>query len=137
MVTVVRTRHYTWTGSLAQGASITVNLPTVTVASGSYTFTAYTDLPNGSADLNLANDQSESGFTIFTGPESLPFNEDFESNTFNTNLWTISNPDNGITWEILTVAGSSPGDKAAKIDLVQLREWIRKRWYADSAVRLF
>ncbi len=108
---------YTWTGSLAQGASITVNLPTVTVASGSYTFTAYTDLPNGSADLNLANDQSESGFSIFTGPESLPFNEDFESNTFNTNLWTISNPDNGITWEILTVAGSSPGDKAAKIDL--------------------
>ena len=82
---------YTWTGSLAQGASVTVNLPTMTVASGSYTFTAYTDLPNGSADLNLANDQSDVGFTIFTGSESLPFNEDFESNTFNTNLWTITN----------------------------------------------
>jgi PKD repeat protein len=108
---------YTWTGSLAQGASITVNLPNMSVVSGSYTFTAYTDLPNGSADLNLANDQSDVGFTLFTGSESLPFNEDFESNTFNTNLWTITNPDNGVTWEILTVAGSSPGDKAAKIDL--------------------
>ena len=108
---------YTWTGSLAQGASVTVNLPTMTVASGSYTFTAYTDLPNGSADLNLANDQSGVGFTIFTGSESLPFNEDFESNTFTTNLWTITNLDNGITWEIVTVAGSSPGDKAAKMDL--------------------
>ena len=108
---------YTWTGSLAQGASVTVNLPNMSVASGSYTFTAYTNLPNGSADLNLVNDQSDVGFTLFTGPESLPFNEDFESNTFNANLWTISNPDIGITWEILTVAGSSPGDKAAKMDL--------------------
>ena len=108
---------FTWTGSLAQGASVTVNLPNISVASGSYTFTAFTDLPNGSADLNLANDQSDVEFTLFTGSESLPFSEDFESNSFNTNSWTVTNPDNGLTWEILTVAGSSPGDKAAKMDL--------------------
>ena len=108
---------YAWTGSLAQGTSVTVNLPNMSVASGSYTFTAFTDLPNGSADLNLANDQSDVEFTLFTGSESLPFSEDFESNSFNTNSWTVTNPDNGLTWEILTVAGSSPGDKAAKMDL--------------------
>ena len=108
---------YAWTGSLAQGASVTVNLPNIAVTSGSYVFTAYTELPNGSADLNLLNDQSDENFALFTGSQSLPFNEDFESNTFNTNSWIITNPDNGITWEILTVAGSTPGDKAAKMDL--------------------
>jgi PKD repeat protein len=108
---------YSWTGSLIQGASVAVNLPNMAVTTGTYTFTAYTDLPNAAADLNLLNDQSDENFTLFTGSQSLPFNEDFESNTFNTNSWTITNPDNGITWEILTVAGSTPGDKAAKMDL--------------------
>ena len=28
----------------------------------------------------------------------------------------MTNPDNDITWEIVTVVGTNPGDKAAKID---------------------
>lgn len=108
---------YAWTGSLVQGASVALNLPNMLVTSGAYTFTAYTDLPNGTTDLNLLNNQSDQDFTLFTGSQPLPFSEDFESNSFSSNSWTIINPDNGITWDILTVAGSTPGDKAAKIDL--------------------
>ncbi len=47
---------------------------------------------------------------------SLPFTEDFESGNFSTNNWTLENPDGGITWQITTVQGSSPGSKAAFMD---------------------
>jgi PKD repeat protein len=107
---------YNWTGSLNQGANATVNLPTMGVTSGSYTFTAWTQLPNGSGDLNTSNDESSEIFTAFSNSQPLPFSEDFESNSFTTNQWTIDNADGGITWEVVTVAGSAPGDKAAKID---------------------
>ena len=30
--------------------------------------------------------------------------------------WTINNPDNGVTWEHVTVAGNSPGDKAMRLN---------------------
>ncbi|MFZ9028029.1 MAG: S8 family serine peptidase [Crocinitomicaceae bacterium] len=108
---------YSWSGSLTQGSNTIITLPTMTVSTGSYTFTAYTNLPNGSTDLNQLNDQSTENFSLFTGSQPLPFSEDFESNSFATNSWTITNPDNGITWEVVTVAGSAPGDKAAKVDL--------------------
>jgi M6 family metalloprotease-like protein len=45
--------------------------------------------------------------TIGTGV-SVPFNEDWETNSFNTNSWTIDNPDSATTWEIF--------DKASKPD---------------------
>lgn len=107
---------YNWTGSLAQGSATTVNLPSITVTGGTYTFTAATNSPNNGMDQNTANDIKTSAFTVFTSSVPLPYSEDFESNSFNTNNWTIDNPDNGITWEITTIAGSAPGDKAAKID---------------------
>lgn len=107
---------FNWTGSLAQGASTTINLPVMTVTSGSYTFTAEATNPNSGIDQNTANDINTSNFTVFTSSVPLPFQEDFESNTFLTNQWSIVNPDNGITWEITTIGGSAPGDKAAKID---------------------
>ena len=107
---------YSWSGNLEQGESETINLPNMAVSNGTYNFTAYTDSPNGNEDLNLFNDQSNQEFTVFTGSTPLPFLEDFESNTFENNSWTITNPDNQITWEIVNVSGNTPGDKAAKID---------------------
>lgn len=107
---------FNWSGSLAQGASTAVTLPAITVSSGSYTFSASTDNPNSGTDQNTVNDLSTNSFAIFTSALPLPFQEDFESNSFATNSWTIDNPDAGITWEITTIAGSAPGDKAAKMD---------------------
>ncbi|MEL7534850.1 MAG: S8 family serine peptidase, partial [Bacteroidota bacterium] len=48
--------------------------------------------------------------------QALPFSEDFESGSFNTNAWTSSNPDNSNTWEIKSVSGSNPGSQAAWIN---------------------
>lgn len=50
------------------------------------------------------------------GGVSLPFTDDFESGSFDTKSWRIENPEFNTTWGITTVAGNSPGDKAAYLD---------------------
>jgi subtilisin family serine protease/PKD repeat protein len=105
-----------WTGNLATGQSALVTLNPITAASGNITFTAFTILPNGQTDQNPGNDQSQTSLTVYSGGVSLPFTESFESNSFNTNLWTINNPDGDITWDIVTVAGNTPGNRAARMN---------------------
>jgi len=74
-----------------------------------------------SVTLTVTNEAGSSSLTkedyIHTGGVSLPFAEDFESGDFNTEGWTISNPDADITWEITTVGGVPSGEKAAFINL--------------------
>jgi len=50
---------------------------------------------------------------IRSGGMELPFLEDFESGNFDSGSWVVENPDESKTWEITTVGGSFPGDKAA------------------------
>jgi subtilisin family serine protease/PKD repeat protein len=105
-----------WTGNLSTGQSAVVTLSPITAASGNVTFTAFTTLPNGQPDENPGNDQSQSSLTVYSGGVSLPFTESFESNSFNTNLWTIDNPDGDVTWDIVTVGGNTPGNRAARMN---------------------
>lgn len=56
-----------WTGSLAQGATATVNLPTMTASSGSNTLTIWVTNPNGTTDENSFNNQVVATFNAFTG----------------------------------------------------------------------
>jgi PKD repeat protein len=58
---------FSWTGSLASGASTTVNLPAITVGLGNLTFYAFTSNPNGLADENASNNQSSSNFNVTNG----------------------------------------------------------------------
>ena len=61
-----------WIGSLAPGASAAVTLPSVTgYAGGAHTFTARTASPNGTTDINTANDASTSNFTSSTPTPTL------------------------------------------------------------------
>jgi serine protease len=105
----------TLTGSLASNATSTINLAAMTTTAGAHTFTAYTSDPNNGTDQNAGNNSLTSSFTVFSAGAPLPFTETFESSSFATNSWTIDNPDNGITWDIATIAGSSPGNKAARM----------------------
>lgn len=66
---------YNWAGSLTTGQSATVTLPTITIAAGTYTFTATTSLPNNGTDLNTANDSKTKDFTA----ASLPLSSDFSA----------------------------------------------------------
>ena len=54
---------------------------------------------------------------IYPGGMYLPFEEDFESLFFETKSWSLDNPDNDKTWEITTVAGNEPGNKAAYVNI--------------------
>lgn len=108
---------YNWTGTLLSWDETQVTLAPLNVpTAGSHTFLAYTENPNGGTDNNNANDSSTAVFNYFTSSMPLPFTEDFESGSFATNSWSIHNPDNSITWDIVTTQGTTPGDKAARME---------------------
>ncbi|MBP6977832.1 MAG: PKD domain-containing protein [Bacteroidales bacterium] len=65
--------------------------------------------PNGSSTLTKEN-------FISAGGTPLSFEETFEDG-FTTKGWSILNPDDEITWDIATVAGTTPGNKAAYVDI--------------------
>lgn len=65
---------YSWSGSLAFGESETITLPMMTIAEGSHTFNVYVSNPNGSTDMNTANDDDDEDFSIspsFFGSTSI------------------------------------------------------------------
>lgn len=107
---------FNWTGNLGSGANTTITLPNMSVTSGNYSFSASTSNPNGSADQNTGNDGTSQPFSLYNSSLTLPFSEDFETNGFSNNNWSINNPDNGITWEVVNVGAINPGDQSAKID---------------------
>ncbi len=65
---------------------------------------------NDTETLNGYVSISSSGTDIF-------FTEDFENGTLATSGWTVQNPDNGITWGLFSVAGSTSGSNAAGVNL--------------------
>lgn len=106
---------YNWTGNLSPNQSANVNLPVVNATAGNQSLTAYTSFPNASTDGNALNDTTSVSFVVYTNGLPLPFIEDFESG-FSSQNWRINNPDAGITWQIASVAGTTPGTNAAKMD---------------------
>ncbi len=54
---------------------------------------------------------------ISTNGTDIFYEQDFENGTFAQNGWLLENPDNSVTWDVTTVAGSVSGSKAAGINL--------------------
>ncbi len=50
---------------------------------------------------------------VVEGATPLPYTETFEDGAPG---WTVDNPDDGITWTIATIGGTTPGNRAAKMD---------------------
>jgi hypothetical protein len=80
--------------------------------SGSYSVTL--TVSNGSGSNSLTKQDY-----IHVGGISLPFNDDFESGSFDAKSWTVENPDFDITWDIATINGNLPGDKAARLNFFE------------------
>ncbi|MDH4471395.1 MAG: PKD domain-containing protein, partial [Fluviicola sp.] len=83
---------FSWTGTLAAGASTTVALPAFTVATlGTHTIKAYSTVPNGVADPSTLYDTSAISFVVSSG--IMPtYTQDFESSTFPPDLrWLVEN----------------------------------------------
>lgn len=86
---------YSWTGSLASGATTNVTLPNFTTTAAAHTYTAYTSNPNGGTDGNATNDSKTNSFTVINAPAgaALPFTEGFQAATFPPTGWILTNPD--------------------------------------------
>ncbi|MGQ3015293.1 MAG: choice-of-anchor J domain-containing protein, partial [Flavobacteriales bacterium] len=89
-------QNYSWTGSLATGASTAVTLPALSTTSGNHTFYARVTAPNGNTDGNTGNDSLNSAFSVIAAL-GLPLTQGFEG-TFVPVGWTRENPDNQTTW---------------------------------------
>lgn len=82
---------YNWSGSLAQGASVSFTLPAVTTTAGAHTFSANTvsgTLNGSNTDQETNNDQSTSSFNVGTGGTGITI-------TIDLDCWG-----NETTWEI-------------------------------------
>ena len=78
------------------------------VAAYNVTLTA-TNL-NGNSSLTKENEIMAGGYLPY-------FEETFENEGFRSQNWTVDNPDNEITWDIYSVSGNEPGNRAAAIKL--------------------
>jgi PKD repeat protein/photosystem II stability/assembly factor-like uncharacterized protein len=90
------------TTSTSQNPVVQFNQP------GLYTVTLTANNACGSGTLTKQN-------YIVYGGYMLPFTEDFEAG-LNYHNWTLAFFDGNITWDTITVAGTTPGDKALWIN---------------------
>ncbi|MFH0893690.1 MAG: T9SS type A sorting domain-containing protein [Bacteroidota bacterium] len=99
-----------WTGSLAQNATTTVTLPSITPTTGGHTLAVYTTLPNGSTDGNAMNDQATAAYTALGAVMTPPVTQDFTSTTFPPTNWVkIDVGGDAKNWARLTAGHTAAG----------------------------
>ncbi|MCD4772071.1 MAG: PKD domain-containing protein, partial [Bacteroidales bacterium] len=99
------------TVSFVDGTNANSQNPKVVFDPGVYSVTLTTSNAVGNNTLTKTD-------YIFSGGLALPFTEDFEAGSLEDKGWVIENPDESVTWDITTVEGSSPGDKAAWMNII-------------------
>jgi hypothetical protein len=72
--------NYSWSGSLAGGASAVITLPTIITTGGAHTFNAYTSAPNGNSDSAPGNDGGSTNYTATIGGQDITLD-------LNTDCW--------------------------------------------------
>ena len=106
-----------WTGSLVSFQGTTVNLPSMTLASGTHTLTCFSSYPNDSTDQNSTNDQYTVTFNV-TNNAALPIIESFETtNTLPNATWNIlhTSTTGGVDF-VVTSSAAATGVKSCMID---------------------
>lgn len=90
---------YSWTGTLAPGATTDVTLPSITIANGAHELNVWTEMPNGTTDSNPLNDELAGSFRVIDPIQSVPFFEGFTAPTFPPAGWNYVhfNPNNQMT----------------------------------------
>lgn len=104
---------YNWSFPGGNPATSTQQNPVVSYSSiGFYDVSLTVTNDFGDSDVTLPGyvEVSSNGIDIF-------FTEDFETGSFADMGWTVDNPDNDITWELYTVAGSVSGNRAPGVNI--------------------
>lgn len=101
---------YSWSGTLASGATTTVTLPMISIVSGTHKLIAYTVNPNGTADKNPANDRKEGSFRAIDPATTFPFTETFSTAQFPPTGWSYVNynPNDKVSYTA-GVGAANPG----------------------------
>lgn len=114
------TATFNWTGVLNSGQTSSITLPVINgVSTGNHNFVVEVLNPNGSADLNAANNQKSVSFTIINPNPltTIPVAQGAETTPFPGNNWSILNPNNNTTWTATSSAsGFGNSTKCFKID---------------------
>jgi hypothetical protein len=110
---------FNWQGSLFPGQNVDVNLAPITPAGGSYSFTAWTTLPNGQADQRSSNDSvSVNRFAYIIA--DLPIFENAEGETgFPTTdgIIQVDFSNDGYKWKLTDeVSGFGQGGQSFLFD---------------------
>ena len=79
---------YNWSGSLPANSSISVSLPSAPVTYGSHQIDAMIMMVNGMPDDIELNNMTTGSFRAFSPVQTMPFTEDFSSNTFPPANWS-------------------------------------------------
>lgn len=107
---------YTWTGTLAAGATQNITLPAIPYP-GAGAHTLYTNITsvNGSTDyVNINNNKIQ--VTGQSVASVTAFSEGFPTTTFPPVDWVRNNPDNSYTWSRSAAGGFAASVGSAKID---------------------
>ncbi|MFN5318511.1 MAG: S8 family serine peptidase [Bacteroidia bacterium] len=106
----------TYNGLLESGDSTLITFPTLAVAPGVHQLSVQLyGLLNGlQTDAYLPDNQRLRQLTIYAGAgRPLPFSEDFQSGQWSDNDWLVSNPDDDLSWEIVSVFTPQANNRAA------------------------
>lgn len=105
------TNTYSWTGSLAAGATTSITLPQQTLGASNiatdHIFYAWTTSPNGGTDGNALNDRTSRNFIGHAVNAAFPITQGFETTPFPPIGWANRNYDCGSTWLRLNTAAHS------------------------------
>ncbi|MEI6124425.1 MAG: Omp28-related outer membrane protein [Bacteroidota bacterium] len=102
-----------WSGSLATGSTANVVITNaITPTNGHHSLRCYTTMPNGSADLNDANDDISGVYNIFTLYSATPVSEEFTSTTFPPTNWVVD----GTYWTRQAVSSFATGVGSARME---------------------
>jgi hypothetical protein len=109
---------FNWTGSLAAGAQISVNLPATTLTAGTHTIYDSIGTINGGADVNKVNNAARTVILVqSTAMNSLPISNTFEGTALPANWSYFDENGNTKNWTTATVVGrTGSSTKAAKFD---------------------
>lgn len=111
------------------GTNATSQNPIVELDPGIYTVTLTSSNSIGSNTITKTDYISAGGIL-------LPFVENFEFDDLRENGWEIENPDVDITWEITEVLGSTPGNKAPYMNMINYPKFGERDRLISPAINL-
>lgn len=110
----------------------TIALPLFNAAIGSHNLSVQVAHVGGITDHTPEDNFRTSHFVIDTTYETLPFREQFSLEEDDALPWFIHNPDNNITWELLT----SAGDQAIHLNHYAYTAINEKDWLVSPLLNL-